>query len=176
MNRRDFLKLLGVGTAALAVEPVRKMWFVPSNAPVGSRVERWTNADGSPVWPIRVGSTDITFNAPDESEPWFYEWPSEGSGREHADAIAKCLDDPRTFGADPGALGMSSGHGPLTFRSDHSPSEWFYREPSDKSYSFTLDARRQEERDLHENPLWRVYKQHSQEVAEILLPRTRRDG
>lgn len=45
MRRRDFLRgLLGAGIATAAtpaiVEPVRKLWFVPSNAPVGSRVER----------------------------------------------------------------------------------------------------------------------------------------
>ena len=47
MNRRDFLKALGIGTAALAIEPARKMWFVPSTAPVGSRVER---LEGPGVW------------------------------------------------------------------------------------------------------------------------------
>lgn len=44
LNRRDFLKALGIGAAAVAapvlVEPVRKLWFVGSTAPVGSRVER----------------------------------------------------------------------------------------------------------------------------------------
>src|SRR5690349_3524999 len=41
MNRRDFLKALGVGAAAVVIEePVRKLWFVGSNAPVGSRIER----------------------------------------------------------------------------------------------------------------------------------------
>lgn len=44
MNRRDFLRALGLGAVAVAaeplVEPVRRMWFVPSTAPVGSRVER----------------------------------------------------------------------------------------------------------------------------------------
>lgn len=44
LDRRGFLQLLGVGAAAVAVEPiiepVRKLWFVGSNAPVGSRIER----------------------------------------------------------------------------------------------------------------------------------------
>jgi len=40
MNRRNFLKAMGLGAAALWVEePVRKLWFVSSNAPVGSRIE-----------------------------------------------------------------------------------------------------------------------------------------
>jgi hypothetical protein len=40
LTRRSLLSALGLGTAALIVEPVTKMWFVPSNAPVGSRIER----------------------------------------------------------------------------------------------------------------------------------------
>src|SRR5262245_48492973 len=44
MNRRDFLKLISLTTAAVAAaplieEPRRKLCFVPSSAPVGSRVE-----------------------------------------------------------------------------------------------------------------------------------------
>lgn len=47
MNRRDFLRLMGLGAAApLLVEPVRRMWFVPSSAPVGSRVERLEGVNG----------------------------------------------------------------------------------------------------------------------------------
>lgn len=43
-TRRGFLKFLGIGAAAAIIEePVRKLWFVGSNAPVGSRVEpAWT--------------------------------------------------------------------------------------------------------------------------------------
>lgn len=44
LSRRGFLGLLGLGAAGVAadqlIEPVRKLWFVPSNAPVGSRIER----------------------------------------------------------------------------------------------------------------------------------------
>lgn len=39
-TRRGFLKFLGIGAAsAIIEEPVRKLWFVGSNAPVGSRIE-----------------------------------------------------------------------------------------------------------------------------------------
>jgi hypothetical protein len=41
MNRRDFLRLIGLGTASLAgielIEPVRRFWQVPGYAPVASR-------------------------------------------------------------------------------------------------------------------------------------------
>jgi hypothetical protein len=45
VTRRGILKALGLGAATLALEPIlepvaKKMWFVPSTAPVGSRVER----------------------------------------------------------------------------------------------------------------------------------------
>jgi len=44
LTRRGILKALGIGAAALAAEPIlepaRKLWFVGSNAPVGSRIER----------------------------------------------------------------------------------------------------------------------------------------
>lgn len=44
LGRRGFLKALGIGATAIAaeelLEPVRKIWVVPSNAPVGSRIER----------------------------------------------------------------------------------------------------------------------------------------
>lgn len=44
LNRRDFLRAMGVGALTAAapalIEPERKLWFVGSNAPVGSRVER----------------------------------------------------------------------------------------------------------------------------------------
>jgi len=45
LTRRSILKALGIGTAALALEPIlepvaKKMWFVPGTAPVGSRIER----------------------------------------------------------------------------------------------------------------------------------------
>jgi len=44
LTRRGVLGLLGLGSAGVAaeqlIEPVRKLWFVASNAPVGSRVER----------------------------------------------------------------------------------------------------------------------------------------
>lgn len=54
MNRRDFLRGLlasGIATAATPaiVEPVRKLFFVPSNAPVGSRVERFEGVDPTPA-------------------------------------------------------------------------------------------------------------------------------
>jgi hypothetical protein len=43
LTRRRFLTALGLGAAAAAVPavlaPERKLWFVPSNAPVGGRVE-----------------------------------------------------------------------------------------------------------------------------------------
>jgi len=75
LNRRDFLKVLGIGVlgtaAPVILEPERKMWFVPSSAPVGSRVERltaertfaglvprdgetWSNVAGPPVAPSRA--------------------------------------------------------------------------------------------------------------------------
>jgi hypothetical protein len=46
LTRRSILKALGIGTAALALEPIlepvaKKIWFVPSTAPVGSRIEAW---------------------------------------------------------------------------------------------------------------------------------------
>jgi len=51
LTRRGFLQALGIGAAAAALpalpetdpellEPRRKLWAVPSNAPVGSRIER----------------------------------------------------------------------------------------------------------------------------------------
>jgi hypothetical protein len=47
ITRRGILKALGIGAAVVAaepmlstLEPVRKLWFVGSNAPVGSRIER----------------------------------------------------------------------------------------------------------------------------------------
>lgn len=51
MNRRDFLRLFGLSAAGLAIEPVRKLWFVPSNAPVGSRVERLRDWGQLPRFP-----------------------------------------------------------------------------------------------------------------------------
>lgn len=43
LTRRRFISFLGAGIATAAtpaiVEPVRKLWFVPSSAPVGSRVD-----------------------------------------------------------------------------------------------------------------------------------------
>lgn len=43
LTRRGILKALGIGAAALALEPIlepqKKLWFVPSSAPVGSRIE-----------------------------------------------------------------------------------------------------------------------------------------
>jgi hypothetical protein len=45
LSRRGFLGLLGLGAAGIAagelIEPVRKLWFVGSTAPVGSRIERY---------------------------------------------------------------------------------------------------------------------------------------
>lgn len=44
MNRRDFIRLIGVSAAAAAVPavlvPERRIWQVPANAPVGRRIER----------------------------------------------------------------------------------------------------------------------------------------
>jgi hypothetical protein len=69
-TRRSILKAFGIGAAGLILEePIRKMWFVPSNAPVGSRIEQpacrgpvFTSFDkafetaaryeGEPVWRI----------------------------------------------------------------------------------------------------------------------------
>jgi len=46
MRRRDFLRALGLGTVAAAapavLTPERRMWFVPSSAPVGSGLESVT--------------------------------------------------------------------------------------------------------------------------------------
>jgi len=44
VTRRGILKALGLGAATLALEPIlepvaKKMWFVPSTAPVGLRIE-----------------------------------------------------------------------------------------------------------------------------------------
>lgn len=40
LTRRGILKALGIGAAAAIIEePIRKLWFVPSTAPVGSRIE-----------------------------------------------------------------------------------------------------------------------------------------
>jgi len=47
VDRRDFLRLVGLGTAALTAggivlvtaPPVRRYWQVPRNAPVGGRVD-----------------------------------------------------------------------------------------------------------------------------------------
>jgi hypothetical protein len=88
MNRRDFLRLVGIGAAAVAIEPARKLWFVGSNAPVGSRVERVNAAiargdltfddhvshikEHYESWK-RIGSTDLTFATPDENARWFYD-------------------------------------------------------------------------------------------------------
>lgn len=76
MNRRDFLKALGIGTAALAIEPARKMWFVPSTAPVGSRVERFNGWELRALSPEewRAGAAeleriDLTRCVPDELQP-----------------------------------------------------------------------------------------------------------
>lgn len=58
MNRREFLKAMGLGGLALVapeiIEPERKLWFVPSNAPVGSRVER-LGLGYNPAWDIGYG-------------------------------------------------------------------------------------------------------------------------
>ena len=55
-SRRRFLSLLGLGTAAAAVPAiatpfVRRVWAVPSNAPVGSRVEL---VDTGRLEPLRI--------------------------------------------------------------------------------------------------------------------------
>lgn len=90
MNRRDFLKLLGVGAAAALIEePVRKMWFVPSTAPVGSRVERVDPmsdhvylADGRRVsaWDLGIGvdygREGLVYRLTNSDE-WFYRELSE---------------------------------------------------------------------------------------------------
>lgn len=50
VTRRGILKALGIGAAAALIEePVRKLWFVGSNAPVGSRIERPSSIFSDPV-------------------------------------------------------------------------------------------------------------------------------
>jgi hypothetical protein len=105
LTRRTFLAALGIGAAAVAIEePVRRMWFVPSSAPVGSRVERLTRDPLDGPWPrvyagrweaghgwqmdgvqaavksrydawARIGSRDTTFN-PDAPGLYFQDSPS----------------------------------------------------------------------------------------------------
>lgn len=54
LTRRRFLSFLGAGIATAAtpaiVEPVRKLFFVPSNAPVGSRIESTTVFGNGHTW------------------------------------------------------------------------------------------------------------------------------
>lgn len=93
MNRRGFLKALGIGALAAAapelIEPVRKLWFVPSSAPVGSRVER-LELGYDPTWdivdfghPNRAVSVEMI----DEVVDFGPEQYAEMVSRDHADAL-----------------------------------------------------------------------------------------
>lgn len=66
LTRRGILKALGIGAAALAAEPIlepaRKLWFVPSNAPVGSRIERLDRVTAR-TWSLKL---DVPPDAPDD--------------------------------------------------------------------------------------------------------------
>lgn len=66
LSRRGFLKAMGVGAAAVVIAPAPKLFFVPSNAPVGSRIE---------VIPADVQPTSYANFAfdPDDVEEGF--WP-----------------------------------------------------------------------------------------------------
>lgn len=95
LTRRRFLSFLGAGIATAAtpaiVEPVRKLFFVPSNAPVGSRVERLGNGD--------VLVYDFWHNTRnDEVRQRVVMYQSDGV--EHEAAVT--ADDLRSMGVDPG--------------------------------------------------------------------------
>jgi hypothetical protein len=61
ITRRGILKALGIGSLALAAEPIlepaRKLWFVGSNAPVGSRIER-LDAATARAWSLKLNISE----------------------------------------------------------------------------------------------------------------------
>jgi hypothetical protein len=68
MNRRDFLKGLGLGALyaaapAILAPPEKKMWFVPSSAPVGSRVERLSER----LWCQQIDGSGFVINSLSEA-------------------------------------------------------------------------------------------------------------
>ena len=103
MNRRDFMRLLGLGATATAagvllpeVETVRRFWAVPRNAPVGPRRD----------WHGRLGLEEAT--GPITAFQPYSVWSFNAAEHIHPNALVAVREDGKVVNAngDPGQVAI----------------------------------------------------------------------